>query len=138
MRGKLGYPHLLHLNGNTTTPTPVRPLRLLKHGRLPSKVKKKYDNTWKPILDLMEAEVLDEIVNKPVNEIDTAFLYSTFTRAMTGVCRKYPQFKENKTYWRIATCSKAVKVSNSKKRKANVIGNSFVYLQSNMFIIVKR
>ncbi len=85
----------------------------------------------------MEAEVLDEIVNKPVNEIDTAFLDSTFTRAMAGVCRKYPQFKENKT-WRIATCSKAVKVSNSKKRKANAIGNSIVYLQSNMFIIVKR
>lgn len=121
----VGYPHLLHLNGNTTTATPVRPLRLLKHGRLPSKVKKKYDNTWKPMLDLMEAEVFDEIVNKPVNEIDTAFLDSTFTRAMAGVCRRYPQFKEKKT-WRIATCSKAVKVSNSKKRKADAIANSIV------------
>ncbi len=52
------------------------------------------------MLELMEAEVLDEIVNKPVNEIDTAFLDSTFTRAMARVCRKYPLFKENTT-WRM-------------------------------------
>ncbi len=69
------------------------------------------------MLDLMEAEVVDEIVNKLVNEIDTAFLDSTFTRAMD------PQFKENKT-WRIATCSKAGRVSNSKKRKADAVANS--------------
>ncbi len=30
----VGYPHPLHLNRNTTTATPVRPLRLLNHGRL--------------------------------------------------------------------------------------------------------
>lgn len=70
------------------------------------------------------AEVFDEIVNKPLNEMDTAFLDSTFTRAMAGVCRRYPQFKENTTSWRIATFSKAVKVSNSKKRKADAIANS--------------
>jgi hypothetical protein len=102
------YPHLRHKNGDTITATPVRPLRLLKHGRMPSNVKKKYDNSWKVMLDLMEEEVHDEIKNKPVNEIDTAFLDSTFARAMVGVSRKYPQFEEKKT-WRIGTCSKEIK-----------------------------
>jgi hypothetical protein len=75
---------------------------------MPSNVKKKYDNSWKVMLDLMEEEVHDEIKNKPVNEIDTAFLDSTFARAMVGVSRKYPQFEEKKT-WRIGTCSKEIK-----------------------------
>lgn len=121
----VGYPHLLHQNGSTIIDTPVRPLRLLKHGRLPSKVKKRYDNIIRPIMELMDAEVHDEIKNKPVIEIDTAFLDSTFTRAMTGISRMYPDFEVEKAKtWRVATCSKKIKVSNAinnknKKRTAD-------------------
>lgn len=31
---------------------PVKPLRLLKHGNLPVKIRRSYDNNWKPIMEL--------------------------------------------------------------------------------------
>eukprot|EP00984_Skeletonema_dohrnii_P005964 scaffold2114_cov142-Skeletonema_dohrnii-CCMP3373.AAC.4 len=68
------------------------------------------------MLDLMEEEVHDEIKNKPVNEIDTAFLDSTFARTMVGVSRKYPQCEEKKT-WRIGTYSKEIKTSNGRSAR---------------------
>ena len=113
----IGYPKLQHENGNTITKTPVRPLRLLKYARLPKEVKKKYDNSWKVMLDVMEEDLQDEIDKKPVSEIDTAFIDSTYARAMAGVRRKYPEFDEDKN-WRIGTCSKAIKDSNKRRKRA--------------------
>lgn len=65
----------------------------------------------------MEEDLQDEIDKKPVSEIDTAFIDSTYARAMAGVRRKYPEFDEDKN-WRIGTCSKAIKDSNKRRKRA--------------------
>ena len=46
-----------------------------------------------------------------------AFIDSTYARAMAGVRRKYPEFDEDKN-WRIGTCSKAIKDSNKRRKRA--------------------
>jgi hypothetical protein len=52
----LGYPSNQSKNADGVIyPAPVRPIRLLRyHGQLPALAKKKFDNAWRPILELMD------------------------------------------------------------------------------------
>ena len=101
---------------------PVKPLYLLRRehsGKLPPKLKKKFDNAWRPILELMHAEVAASIANTHENQMDSAFINATYDLALNNVCTKYPDIATKlRGNMVVSSCSKAIKASNTKKRKA--------------------
>jgi hypothetical protein len=101
---------------------PVKPLRLLKHGSLPRKIRRAYDNNWKPIMELMENEVADEIRNRHVDGMNYDFFKSTYDEAFKGVCEKYPEFADTaKTKnWKVSTYCKKIATVKSQRKKAMV------------------
>ncbi|KAK1734876.1 hypothetical protein QTG54_014336 [Skeletonema marinoi] len=103
-------------------PVPVKPLRLLKHGSLPRKIRRAYDNNWKPIMELMENEVADEIRNRHVDGMNYDFFKSTYDEAFKGVCEKYPEFADTaKTKnWKVPTYCKKIATVKSQRKKAMV------------------
>ena len=120
----LGYPSNQSKKADGVTyPAPVRPLRLLRHhaGQLPALVKKKFDKAWRPILELMDAEVAVAITKQPVEEIDHAFIKATYNHALTNISLNNPEIASalNATRLKISTCCKALKSSVAKKRKAS-------------------
>ena len=99
---------------------PVKPLRLLSDGYLPNKIKKKFDNMWRPILELMHSEVEATVETTPEDKVDDAFIRATYDLALRNVCIKYPDiavFLRGGGH-KVSTCSKAVKADKTKKRKA--------------------
>jgi len=105
-----------------TYPAPVRPLCLLRHhGKLPAFVKKKFDNAWRPILELMDAEVAATIAQTPVTKIDHAFISATYAHALKNICLRNPDIAPtlNRNRQAVSTCSKALKSISAKKRKSS-------------------
>ena len=103
--------------------TPVKPLHLLRHSnaRLPSTLKKKFDNYWRPILELMHGEVDADIRQKPVERIDDAFIKATYAHALKSICLKDPDvahvLKDGRQA--VSTCSKVLRACATKKRKVS-------------------
>jgi hypothetical protein len=103
-------------------PEPVRPLCLLRHhGKLPAFVKKKFDNAWQPILELMDAEVAAIIAQTPVTKIDHTFISATYRHALKNICLRNPDIAPtmNRNRKAVSTCSKALKSISAKKRKSS-------------------
>jgi len=103
-------------------PAPVRPLRLLRHhGQLPALVKKKFDNAWQLILELMDAEVAVAITKQPVEKIDHACISATYKHSLKNICLKNPDIPSalNANKQAISTCCKSLKSSLATKRKAS-------------------
>ena len=70
----LGYPLNRSKKGSGEVYlAPVRPLHLLRHGQLPVKAKKKFDNAWRPILELMHNEVASSISNTSVEKMHDSY-----------------------------------------------------------------
>jgi len=102
----------------------IMPFRFLEH--LPSKLRRKYRNEWKPILEIMEEGVLKEnegAIPTKVNLITDAILQSTFT-----IGENYLQSRTSflfsdlsqkgvrqRAAWTIGTWSKKVKPSSVEK-----------------------
>jgi len=124
-----GYPaestvtHTTDSAGNAvevTTRTPVKPMRLLKNGRLPKQFKKAYDNNYKPVMEVLEEAVESDIVNRHVDEMDHSFLRSTYERAFDAACVKYPDFRTGiKKNWKVSTFCKKVRETNTAENTAN-------------------
>lgn len=102
---------------------PVRPLHLLRHGHLPAKAKKKFDNAWRPILQQMHNAVASSISNTPVENMHDSFIRSNYEHALKKVCIKYNDFASafNSGNRAVSTCSKALKLGLAKKRKGTQI-----------------
>ena len=101
---------------------PVKPLRLLKFGHLPAKVKKKFDNAWRPILELMNNEVAATIATTCIEKMNERFIRSTYDLALRNVCLKFPDIRAALIGGRaISTCSKAVKSHTTQKRKGGTL-----------------
>jgi hypothetical protein len=121
----LGYPSNQSKKAdNVIYPAPVMPLCLLRHhGQLPALMKKKFDNTWRPILELMDAEVAatTTITKTLVAKIDHAFISATYEHALKNICLKNPDITAtlNANRQAVSTCCKALKSSLSKKQKAS-------------------
>ena len=72
-------------------PAPLRRLRLLRHhGQLPVLVKKKFDSSWQPILELMDAEAAATIAQTPVKKIDHTFISTTYVHELKNICLSNP------------------------------------------------
>jgi hypothetical protein len=105
---------------------PVKPLHLLRHSNanLPSALKKKFDNYWRPILELMHEEVDADIRKTPVDKIDDEFIKATYNHALKSVCLKDPDvayaLKEGRQA--VSTCSKVLRACATNKRKASQMG----------------
>ena len=56
----------------------------------PALVKKKFDNAWWSILELMDAEVAATIAQTSVKKIDHAFISATYTYASKNMCLRNP------------------------------------------------
>lgn len=98
---------------------PVKPLWLLVKGNLPTKIKKKFDNAWRPVLELMHEEVKASVRGTPVDRMNDLFIRSTYDLALKNVCIKYPDIREQLVGGHaISTCSKVVRRHNANKRKA--------------------
>ena len=67
---------------------PVKPLHLLRYGNLPAKTKKKIDNQWQSILELMHGEVDAVITSNPVEKNNDSFICSLYDLALKNVCHK--------------------------------------------------
>ena len=123
----LGYPlnQSKKATGEMYSP-PVKPLHLLRHSnaQLPSALKKKFDNYWRPILELMHEEVDADIRKTSVDKIDDAFIKATYTHALKSVCMKDPDvahaLKEGRQA--VSTCSKVLRACATNKQKASQIG----------------
>ncbi len=103
---------------------PVRPLHLLRYGNLPAKTKKKFDNAWRPVLELMHHEVASTIASNSIKKVNDQFIRSTYEFVLRNVCLRYPDIAISLQGNRVvSTCSKAVKASVTKKRKAAHISN---------------
>ena len=87
----------------------------------PALVKKKFDNAWRPILELMDAEVAVAIAKQPVEKIDHACISATYKHSLKNICLKNPDIPSalNANKQAISTCCKALKSSLAKKRKAS-------------------
>ena len=98
---------------------PGKPLHLLRYGHLSANIKKKFDNHWRPILELMHQEVDAAIRSTPVEKRNDGFIRSSYDLALKNVCHKYPGIAAALSGGRaISTCSKAIRASITKKRKA--------------------
>ena len=116
----LGYPlnRSKKSNGEVYLAT-VKPLHLLRYGNFPAKTKKKFDNHWRPILELMHGEVDAVITSTPVEKRNDRFIRSSYDLALKNVCHKYLDIAAALSGGRvISTCSKAIRASATKKRKA--------------------
>ena len=116
----LGYPlnHSKKSNGDLYV-APVKPIHLLRDGNLPSAIKKRFDNAWRPILELMHTEVQSTVENKSAEKADHEFVKVTYNLALKNVCLKYPDIAVSLSGGcKVSTCSKAVKAHKAKKRKA--------------------
>ena len=92
-------------------PAQVRPICLLRyHGQLPVLVKKKFDNAWRPILELMDKEVFANITCTPVEKIDHALISATYAHALHTICLKNPDIAHalNTNRQAVSTCCKAL------------------------------
>lgn len=124
----LGYP----MNRSTKSDgsiysAPVKPLHLLlREGKLPQKLKKKFDNLWRPTLELMHNEVASTIRTTSIKDRNDAFIKSTYDHALKNVCAKYPDLAATLTSGSraVSTCSKAFRALNTKKRKAAHLNNN--------------
>jgi hypothetical protein len=118
----LGYPSNQSKNADGVIyPAPVRPIRLLRyHGQLPALAKKKFDNAWRPILELMD-EVSATITCIPVEKIDHALISATYAHALRNICLKNPDIAHalNTNRQAVSTCCKALKSSSAKKRRSS-------------------
>jgi hypothetical protein len=97
---------------------------IIATNQLPSALKKKFDNYWRPILELMHEEVDADIRKTSVDKIDDAFIKATYTHALKSVCMKDPDvahaLKEGRQA--VSTCSKVLRACATNKRKASQIG----------------
>ncbi len=97
----------------------MKPLHLLRYGHLPANIKKKFDNHWRPILELMHQEVDAAIRSTPVEKRNDGFIRSSYDLALKNVCHKYPDIAAALSGGRaILTCSKAIRANITKKHKA--------------------
>lgn len=92
---------------------------------MPHKLKKKFDNAWRPALELMHDEVASTIRSTSIKDRNDAFIKSTYDHALRNVCAKYPDIAATLTRSAkaVSTCSKALKALNAKKRKAAQLNN---------------
>lgn len=101
-------------------PTPVRPLRLLKNGRLPHNFKRAYDNNYKPIMELLEEAVKSEVATRHVKDMDYDFLRETYEKAIAAACVKYPILSEGvEKNWKVSTFCKNLSKAKTAKNEAN-------------------
>jgi len=101
---------------------PVKPLRLLKQGDLPVKIRRSYDNNWKPIMELLEDEVKEEVRNRHVDDMDFDFFRGTYDKALKGATEKYPVFATAKNTWKVSTYVRKMReVDCRRKREAMVV-----------------
>ena len=116
----LGYPSNKSKRSNGEVySAPVRPLRLLSGGHLPTQTKKKFDNAWRPVLELMHDEVSTSIATTSTDKMDNNFIRSTYEHAFKNVCLKYPDIASDLGGGRaILTCNKALRRLKTNKRKA--------------------
>ena len=97
---------------------PGKPLHLLRYGHLSANIKKKFDNHWQPILELMHQEVDAAIRSTPVEKRNDGFIRSSYDLALNNVCHKYPGIAAALSGGRaILTYSKTIRASIAKKRK---------------------
>ena len=104
-----------------TIDIPVKPLRLLKDGNLPTTVRRSYDTNWKPIMELLEKEVEKEVRNRSVDEMDYEFFRGTYDKALKGVTEKYPVFATAKKTWRVSTYVRKMREANKLTREAAMV-----------------
>ena len=101
---------------------PVKPLRLLKHGDLPVKIRRSYDNNWKPIMELLEDEVKEEVRNRHVDDMAFDFFRGTYDKALKGATEKYPVFATAKNTRKVSTYVRKMReVDCRRKREAMVV-----------------
>lgn len=100
---------------------PVKPLRLLKKGNLPKKIRRSYDNNWKPIMELMEEEVKEEVSNRHVDDMDFDFFRSTYDKALKGATEKYPEFGDAKKTWKVSTYVRKMREADSRRKKEAMV-----------------
>ena len=115
-----GYPMNMSMKDDGTLyGAPIRPLYRLNDGDVPFKTKRNFDNNWRPILDLMHAEVKQAVVETATERIDSGFIKTTFDHALRNVCAKYPEIAGKiggglKT----GTCCKMIRTVNAQRRRA--------------------
>jgi hypothetical protein len=70
-------------------------------------VKKKFDNAWRPILELMDEEVSATITRTPVEKIDHTLISATYAHALRSICLKNPDILHalNTNRQAVSTCS---------------------------------
>ncbi len=119
----LGYPcNKAEDSNGEMYDAPVRPLHLLRNGYLPAKVKKKFDNYWRPVLELMHEEVAATIASKSAAQIDDQFIRASYDLALKNVCYKYPDLAADLSgRKKTSTCCRHIK-EFKKKRKAAQMG----------------
>ena len=117
-----GFPSYAILDGNgEQINAPVRPFRLMKKCNLPRRLRRSYDNNWKPIMELMEKEVEDEIRTRHVHDMDFEFFRSTYDKALKAIQEEYPEFASPKSTWKVSTyCRKLREINVSRKKEEDM------------------
>lgn len=101
-------------------PTPVKPLRLLKNGRMPHTFKRAYDNNYKTIMELLEEAVKSEVATRHVKDMDYDFLRGTYEKAIAAACVKYPILSEGvEKDWKVSTFCKNLREAKTATNEAN-------------------
>ena len=116
-----GYPlNMSERPDGTLYLAPVRPLHMLDrdHVYVPFKLKKKFDNSWKPVLKIMESDVEEAVKKTRVEDRNYAFVKQTFDRGFSCLCAEYPEISEKLgSGAKVASCSTWVRGVNCKRRK---------------------
>jgi hypothetical protein len=111
---------------------PIKPLRNMKLGSIPSSLKKKYKDGWRPILQHMTAAVEQMLAGVPPSEMDETFINATFTAAMDVLIDKLPTMVDGKNErsktWKVATWSRKIREVKPKKQETHGPEESSAYL----------
>jgi hypothetical protein len=98
---------------DTLVDAPIKPLRETKLGSIPSSLKKKYKDGWRPILKTMETDVEHMLEGVPPAEMDESFITATYTAAIEALIRKAPALFDGKAErsksWKVATWSRKIR-----------------------------
>ena len=110
---------------DTISITPVRPLRhIVKDTQLPqhNRVRRTWADEWKPVLKVMNDGAKQSIGNTRVEDMNAAFVESTYNVARACLESKYPRLfegndSERNRSWKVATWSKKVREENRQRRR---------------------
>ena len=101
---------------------------MLVKGNVPSKLKKIFDNNWRPILELMHGYVREAVRDTAVEDRNNRFIRWTYEHALKKVGEEYPEFTDKMGGGlMVGTCCKMIRAENAKRRKLQVVGWPFSF-----------